>query len=52
MDSVVVRQIAGLGRILEEPFSFLKADPDDECVRFRRAMGSQTDHEGAARPAG
>ena len=36
--SIIVCQVIGLGRILDEPFPFLDAGPDNEGVWLRRAM--------------
>jgi len=40
-------QVIRFGRILYEPFAFLQAVPDNECVRFCRRMRGEASHETA-----
>ena len=47
MASIVVRHVVGVGRILQEPFAFLNVDPDNQRLRFRRAVSGEARHEGA-----
>lgn len=46
MGPIVVRQVVTFRRLLEEPFSFLDADPDHDRCWFRRSMGCYAGHEG------
>jgi hypothetical protein len=45
--SIVVREVVRLGRILHEPFAFLKPGSDNEGFWFRRWMRRNASHEDA-----
>jgi hypothetical protein len=46
--SIVVGQIVGVGRVLEQRVPVLEVGPNDQRVRFGRRMRRQRGHEAAA----
>lgn len=43
--SIVIGQVVGLGRILDEPLSLVEIGPDNQSIGFRGGMGGEACHE-------